>query len=141
MRHEWRRKVVFLLHFRYGNGSMGKKYEEYQKIIASVYVLLILAMLPVYMKDGMNMIGDAKYIFYRNASMTLLPLWFLGTAAAFLYRRRKKEVLFPGRFSVTDFFAAAFAVGSSLSYLFSDYKDTAFWGYPGWYMGLTAQAC
>lgn len=76
---------------------MGKKYEEYQKIIASVYVLLILAMLPVYMKDGMNMIGDAKYIFYRNASMTLLPLWFLGTAAAFLYRRRKKEVLFPSQ--------------------------------------------
>lgn len=44
-----------------------------------------------------------------------------------------------GAFSVTDFFAAAFAVVSSLSYLFSDYKDTAFWGYPGWYMGLTAQ--
>lgn len=131
--------MLFLLYFRYGNGNMGKKYEEYQKIIAFLYMLLILAMLPIYMRDGLNMIGDAKYIFYRNASMVLLPLWLLGTAAALLYQWRKKEMLFPGGFSVTDFFAVAFAAVLVLSYLFSDYKDTAFWGYPGWYMGLAVQ--
>lgn len=118
---------------------MGEKYKEYQKIIASMYLLLILAVLPIYMKDGLSMIGDAKYVFYRNVSIVLLPLWLLGTVAAFLYRWRKKEPLFPGRLSATDLFAVSFAVVSGLSYLFSDYKDTAFWGYPGWYMGLLVQ--
>ncbi len=92
---------------------MDKKWEEYRKAIAFLYILLVLA---------------------------LLPLWLLGALAS-----RVRQLWNPGApssggyFSAPDFFAAAFAVVSCLSYLFSSYKNTAFWGYPGWYMGLFTQ--
>ncbi len=118
---------------------MNGKYGEWQKTIAFLYLLVILTFLPIYMKDGLAMLGDAKYVLYRNASMILLPLWLIGELAALLLRRGRQRELLCGGFSATDFFAVCFAAVSCLSYLFSAYKETAFWGYSGWYMGLFTQ--
>lgn len=129
---------------------MGKKLKEYQKTIASTYLLLILAVLPLYMRDGLNAIGDAKYLFYRNVSLLFLTLWIIGMIVSLGLQRRilrgnsgntaPQAFRGAGRHkSYTDIFAVCFAIVSLFSYLFSDYKDTAFWGYSGWYMGLIVQ--
>jgi len=61
---------------------MERKYTGIQKILASAYLLLIFAALPIYMKDGFYLLADAKYIFYRGVSAAVLMLWvFFGAAS------------------------------------------------------------
>ena len=129
---------------------MERKYTGIQKILASAYLLLIFAALPIYMKDGFYLLADAKYIFYRGVSAAVLMLWvFFGAASVVRWwwdhrscsmRKNWSQWVreHPGC-SSTDCFVICFALASILSYLFSDYKDTAFTGYYGWYMGLLTQ--
>lgn len=153
---------------------MVKKLTEYQKAIASAYLLLVLAVLPFYMRDGFIALGDVKFLFYRNISLLFLILWAAGQGAAWILQKgvpesaarklqkgglRKRSVGITKRrsqkahpdqaegkmrgirrdISTTDIFAGGFFIASCLSYVFSNYKDTALWGYPGWYMGLFFQ--
>ena len=128
---------------------METKYAGFQKMVASAYLLLIFAALPLYMKDGFYMLADAKYLFFRSVSLIFLLLWLAGAAVRGIYRRRhgrcslrKKPGEWSeiwGMYSGTDVFAICFAVFSMLSYLFSAYKDTALIGFSGWYMGLLTQ--
>lgn len=129
---------------------METKYAGFQKIITWAYLLLILAVLPIYMKDGFYMLADAKYLFFRGVSLIFLVLWLLGAAlscAGWWWRYRNRPLKenraewsrAHSGFSGTDYFALGFAGISVLSYVFSNYKDTALVGYSGWYMGLLTQ--
>ena len=129
---------------------METRYSGFQKMVASAYLLLILAVLPIYMKDGFYLLADAKYLLFRGISLIFLMLWLLGTLAFWgcWWWRHKSRPLRENRiewgrmhagFSGTDYFALGFSGISLLSYLFSNYKDTAFVGYSGWYMGLLTQ--
>lgn len=125
---------------------METKYAGFQKTVASAYLLSIFAALPLYMRDGFYMLADAKYLFFRSVSMIFLLLWLSGAALSGVCRWRRGH--FPGEVrrgrtwdghSGTDGFAICFALFSVLSYVFSAYKDTAFTGFSGWYMGLLTQ--
>lgn len=129
---------------------MKTKIKEYQKAVISSYLLLVLAVMPLYMRDGMNRIGDAKYIFYRNVSLLVLFLcaagglalfvvWYGESSAPLSVRLRDVLILAWKRKTHTEIFAVCFILASCLSYLFSDYKYMAFWGYPDWHMGLVTQ--
>jgi hypothetical protein len=123
------------------------KYEEYQKTIATAYTLLILAFMPLYMKDGFNLIGDAKYIFYRNISLLFVILWAVGAAINFFIKFRKKNksqklsVKMPKLrdYASNDLFCIGFGIVTFASFILSRYKDTAFIGFSGWYMGMLTQ--
>lgn len=129
---------------------METRYAGFQKIIASAYLLLIWAVLPIYMKDGFYLLADAKYLLFRGVSLIFLMLWLLsalGFCTGWWWRHKSRPLQenriewrrIHGGFSGTDYFALGFAAISFLSYLFSNYKDTAFVGYSGWYMGLLTQ--
>ena len=128
---------------------MEMKYAGFQKTVASAYLLLIFAALPLYMRDGFYMLADAKYLFFRSVSLIFLLLWLSGAAVACICRwRHRGRSLGDKRregsgtwsiHSLTDGFAICFALLSALSYLFSAYKDTALTGFSGWYMGLLTQ--
>ncbi len=117
---------------------METKSAGFQKILTSAYLLLILAILPVYMKDGFYLLADAKYLFFRNVSWFCAIAWLLGTAIYGVGGRQAHKSRHKG-YSVTDWFVIAFGILSVLSYLFSNYKDTALVGYSGWYMGLLTE--
>lgn len=118
---------------------METKGARFQKILTSAYLLLILAVLPVYMTDGFYLLADAKYLFFRNVSCFFAIVWLLGTSVYSVQERHVHKSRHEG-YSITDWFVIAFGISSVLSYLFSNYKDTALVGYSGWYMGLLTEA-
>lgn len=114
---------------------MRQKEKTILNTMVNAYLLLVLAALPLYMQDKLTMIGDAKYFFFRNVSIAF------GAAALIcillkrlLYRERRRIC-----WSLTDCFILAYGAFSVLAFLLSENRENAFWGYPGWYMGLFSQ--
>ena len=121
------------------------------RLFTAVWVFLIMAVLPLYMHNGYYDIGDVKWAFFVTVTwgirgnglfipafiplMVILLIWY-----AFC-RRMTPSDIFRGlqNCSVTDIFAAFYAAAVVLSYLFSPYKQDAFWGSEGFYMGFAAQ--
>lgn len=129
--------------------------------IICVFMVLIIAVLPFYNENGYAYIGTEKAQFFRRignygllftAPVLALYLFFAAGGEIQKFRNERgdgKGTVFAGfadlckaglkRLSLTDKFALLYGCGVILSYVFSDYKETAFWGAPGWYMGLFAQ--
>lgn len=114
---------------------MSEKIKQYKKMIALAYGILIVFFMPLYMRDGYVMIGDVKYVFYRNISFLFVIISAIVGIAGFSGHIQKRKP----QFSSTDICVLGFAAVSCLSWLFSDYKEIAFWGYDGWNMGLMTQ--
>lgn len=118
-----------------------KENRDYGQTVAAVWLFMILAILPLYMQDGMNRIGDAKYLFFRNVSI----LFFAVAAVIFVVsglRRlsgRTKSLQEKFEWSAVDICVLAFGAASLISCCLSDYFSTALWGYQDWYMGLIVQ--
>lgn len=118
------------------------------KMLMLIYVFTMLVFYPLHYQNKYRDMGDAKYTFFRSTSVTFL-IFFLIFLAAWIFVNREKFNLssIMRRFSVTDWFVAAFLLFSYLSYFFSDYKSpvspddtsSALIGYSGWYMGLLSQ--
>lgn len=120
------------------------------KTITVTYLMLILVALPLYMRDGLKMIGDAKYYFFRNVSLMLAAAWAVGVCVYFFrswvqYRGQARSVRgdkFGKRkpeWSPVDWCVALFGASSVVSCVFSSYKAVAVWGYSDWHMGLITQ--
>lgn len=123
-----------------------------------VYLFLILAVLPFYFTNGYSHIGTDKAQFFRaincNLGRILLPLAFLVLLVRLVGHMRdrsgkrnrfdkkniaqKRKTFFRG-LSVTDAFMMIYGIGVLLSYLLSDYREDAFWGAKGWFMGFFTQ--
>lgn len=107
------------------------------KTITVTYLMLMLVVLPLYMRDGLKRIGDAKYYFFRNVSLLLAAAWVVGICICFFQRRpcgKDKP-----QWSAVDWCAALFGVSAIVSCVCSSYKEVAVWGYPDWHMGLVTQ--
>ncbi len=100
-------------------------------ILISIYLLLIFVVLPLYMQNGLIQIGDAKYSFFRDRTLLFVPLIIV---CAILQSKNKKP-----QWSAVDIAVLSFALVSVLSFVTGSDKQTAFWGYDGWYMGLLSQ--
>lgn len=108
--------------------------------LLGLYLFTILTIAPFYMQDKYNQLGVAKFYLYRNLTVLLLTLTVLFAVLWYLvYCYNEKTWRTKNPVSVTDWFAAAYLVVVIVSYLFSDYKENAFWGAKGWFMGLFAQ--
>lgn len=111
----------------------------------SVYLLLIIVVMPFYNREGYAHIGTDKSVFFREISMRgawlILPV--LGVYAllsvAERIRRGGLRAICRGKLSLTDGFALAYGAALILSWLCSDYRDYALWGAEGWYMGFVPQ--
>lgn len=111
----------------------------------SLYMLLIIVVLPFYNELGFGHIGTDKAMFFRKISVyavmgivpTLVILLILrATEKGYLTRIRK---VFWEKTSVTDWFAVLYLISVILSYACSGYKENALWGARGWYMGFFTQ--
>ena len=136
-------------------GRRLKKIKDFFELAADyglcLYILLILAVLPFYFTDGFSRIGTNKALFFRAVNVNLgRILLFLGGTVLLLklvsalcsrHRKEKEQEdnAAPGIFSVTDVFMSVYGIGLLASYFFSDYRETALLGAPGWFMGFFTQ--
>lgn len=125
-------------------------------IAVTIYMLLMIVVLPFYFTDGYAQIGTDKFNFFYKGTCIMgiffLLFWvpYIMTRIMLLKREggvdRIKQELLRGyeKLSVTDWFVFAYGVAVSLSYLFSKYKSgtgfgDAFVGVNRWYLGLRTQ--
>lgn len=124
------------------------------RMLITLYVVLILGVLPFYYEEGYTHIGTDKSTFFRNCSQLFGKLlaaaggvWLVLVLVSCVTGRKKERKTdavkrFLSRFAdsfsfhLTDGFALAYGISLLLSYCFTDYRDTARWGTSGWYMGL-----
>ena len=114
-----------------------------------IYLVLILGIMPFYNRAGYSHIGTDKAYFFNKYTVSMgkiiaLPvLLYLILLAVQLRGSFWKKIR--SQFSVTDFFAASYALSLVLSYICSAYKQddlsgfNALWGFTGWYMGFWPQ--
>ena len=125
------------------------------KVLVSIIIILVLAVMPFYFQEGFTHIGSDKSYFYRvgivRMGWVILPvlvLWLICFATnAFLKRHKGMLREWAQTLSVTDWFALSYGLSAFFSYVCSHYKGagfwdpngTAFWGTRGWYMGFIPQ--
>lgn len=103
----------------------------------NVYLVLILLILPLYTQNGYTMIGNAKYLFFRNVT-----LFFVIVTTVMLVVMKASQggerIKLP-KLSGTDIMVLSYGGSAVLSWCFAADRYTAWWGAPGWYMGLGSQ--
>ena len=119
-------------------------------IVISVYMIVILMVLPLYNK-GYARIGTEKETFFLKTmtygAKTLLPVFLLWLLFRLITAVQKKELPklteWPAglwkNLSVTDRFAVFYGIAVLVSYLFTNYREEALWGTASWRMGMWTQ--
>lgn len=141
---EWRKKA---------GGLCGKVVQA----AATVYLLVVTCMVPLYMHDGYYGLGTVKFQLYRNVSFLALPgmVILAGVKAAGSFRGGRRSLMgrekggngaLPGiRLKGTagtwlpELFLLAYGAAVMLSFCLSSYKKEGLFGAEGWYMGLFSQ--
>lgn len=110
--------------------------------ILTAYFVVMMAVYPFYIRGGYQEIGNVKYYFFRNVSLIVMDVMSVVALAERLVSLSKEKLSVTGAYkmmSVTDWFVYGYLVCNLVSYFFSSYRQEAFWGAEGWYMGLVSQ--
>lgn len=114
-------------------------------VMISVYMLMVIVVMPFYFTSGYAHIGTDKSVFFRKLSVNAAK-WILPTVAIYLILLAVEKGYFARlwkccrkNLSVTDLCALVYGASVILSYLCSDYKENALWGADSWWMGLIPQ--
>lgn len=129
-----------------GLGDIEQILRQILDFVICFYIVLIMGILPIYLKDGYTLIATEKFNFFRRMSLSMgkvliVPvLLYVAVYAVNHLRHVDKDsswkVIFRGRITVTDCFALIYAVVLLVSFACTDYRDMALWGAAGWFMGL-----
>lgn len=120
---------------------------EYLGILCKLYMIALLAVLPLYLPDGYYMLGDMKYRMFRSCTLICFGIWFLMEVYVLLcgawYRIRGLVVAEKGtgnrrKLCTVDIFMLAYGGCVLLSAICSPY-EAAWSGYRDWYMGAVSQ--
>ena len=119
-------------------------------IVISVYLFVILAVLPLYNR-GYAQIGTDKENFFIKtmtyAGKCLLPVFVLWLILRLIVAKQKQELpefrTIPKSIwqalNTTDKFAALYGIAVVMSYVFTRYREEALWGTASWRMGMWTQ--
>ncbi len=117
-----------------------KKKNEFVQLLCSIYIVFVFSILPLYNKGTYYMLGDDKYLLFRNVTILCLATFGLVSMVGFFV------LTFSGkgkrgsrRLSIVDVCMLLYAGCTILSTLCSQYPETAIWGYQDWYMGGISQ--
>lgn len=114
--------------------------EEAVSLLIMAYLFIIFSFYPFYMQNGYVEIGDAKFAFYKDITLggfaLIVPLAII--CMLLRYKETKSFVRYKS-LSITDCAFLFYGASVVISYFFSEFKQEAFWGEKGWYMGLATQ--
>ncbi len=142
--------------------------EETVSLLLTAYLFIVFCMFPFYMRSGYVEIGKDKYAFYKAVAAggfcLIVPLVLLCLTVHLLGAGRRRSRLageaggngreaaweetedawepaehWRGRLSGTDWAVLAYGISAILSYIGSDFRQMAFRGEAGWYMGAAMQ--
>lgn len=116
-------------------------------LMVCLYMLMILAVMPFFNRDGFSRIGTDKAYFFQQCNhyayqfLTPVLVLYLVTGAVVLVQEKGLFGIKTCRpkWSATDGFALAYGISLILSYLCSDYRKEAWMGADGWFMGFVPQ--
>jgi len=122
-------------------------YNEFLRLLCNLFIVALLAALPLYTGQGYWQLGDTKYYLFRNITLLCLGCWLVVgmpgriKAATEYVRLHREGGAWHGKqpFSVMDGAVAAYGVCVVVSALCSSYGQLAWRGYTGWHMGAFAQ--
>lgn len=120
------------------------------EILVSTYMVLTLAVLPFYFRQGYSYIATDKAMLFRGIVRGLgrflllaLPLfWIFSLVVRKREAAQKRESFrqrFRSAFSPLDGFLGLYGAAVAASYFYSRYREYALWGAEGWFMGLFTQ--
>ena len=114
------------------NGVWKEKISRFNHRICSgivvLYFLLMVGVYPYYAPGGYTQIGEVKYLFFRNVSLSMLIVVSGITLLQVLVRWNGEWIVeYYRRMSVTDWFVYGYCLAVMLSYLCSAYKEDALW--------------
>lgn len=108
--------------------------------MVTLFSLVLVIFLPVYLKEGFYKIGDVKYSLYANVTKLALPVLTGMVVLYFICNFRKWNVQrLLKNLSVLDYMVIAYMLFVLISSALSDYHDKIWAGYSGWFMGLYSQ--
>lgn len=124
--------------------SFAYMFTWFLRALVTVYTVLILGILPLYFEQGYTHIGTDKSTFFRTATIMMgrciIPVLLIAGVSTLIMKVRKRHkgeaVTFAPKMNSVDCFALVYAAVVVISYLCTDYRETALWGAKGWYMGL-----
>ena len=121
------------------------KYQSFTDPCISLYMIIVIVVLPFYYTTGYYGIATAKEAVFMLSCRILLPL-LLAEGGLFLLvlllgdgTLKEKGILLFKKLSTTDRFALLYVLALLLSFAFTNYKEEALWGADGWQMGFLPQ--
>lgn len=103
------------------------------QVAISLYLILAMAIYPLYIRNGYYDIDFAKYQFISIAT-GLGIIIIIAECVIQLYMKHIPPQL-KSRLSCTDWCMVAYLAANLASYALADNRDVALWGQSGWYMG------
>lgn len=111
---------------------------EFSGILCNFYMVALTVLLPLYTRGTYVMLGDSKYVLFRNVSLLCLVL--SGAAALAACPELFKECTFQfAGLSRTDICMLCYGGCVVISALCSSYGATAWIGFREWHMGALSQ--
>lgn len=104
-------------------------------LLCNVYMVILLVVLPLYTGGSYYLLGDRKYLLFRNVTGIMLVIFIIVTCVLLVVNR---EEPLP-QLSLVDKCMLAYGGCAFLSAAFSKYQITAWLGYRDWYMGAVSQ--
>lgn len=128
---------------------MKERKQEFLSILCEIYLIFLFAVLPLYVGEGYYLLGDVKYLLFRNVTAFTLAVWLAVESVAgacMLAGRIREGKEHMGHVQTSgsaiarltkypSFWVAALGVVSLISAVLSDYPRTAWFGYQDWHMG------
>lgn len=106
----------------------------------AIFVFAIFVLYPIYFQDKYANMGSAKYDFFKTAYTVFIPVMLLSYVCYLFLKRKELSVkAIVQKMLPTDWCVLAYIIVCWISYGLSDYKEAAFWGYDGWFMGVMTQ--
>lgn len=130
--------------------------KEFVRILCNIYMIMLLAVLPLYTRGSYYKIGDSKYLLFRNVSFLCLGIWLVCAVVSCIgvlivrvhkmsFSQQAKAVRQRGSrgngisCSPVDICVFVYGICALLSAMLSPYGPTAWLGYRDWYMGAVSQ--
>lgn len=113
---------------------------EFIRLGVFFYVAIMFLIYPLYYQNKYYNMGEAKYYFFKRASLSFITILLLLVLVRTLidWKKIKWQSIWKSS-SITDYFVILYAAAVWISFFLTPYKADAIWGYKGWYMGLISQ--
>lgn len=109
---------------------------QVMEYMLAMIVMAVCIVVPLYAKEGYQLIGDAKFTAYKSILMVGFTVLFVITVIYLIFWIKDKK---EWNVSVTDMMVVGYLILSGISVVSGGFYEEALWGCSGWNMGFLSQ--